>query len=132
MEVKIDATVVDAWTEFIRMRDRGAIEYLDEYSRNIIYAVAAAEARGEKISKRRILRTLRPKTHSAIANRITALTTMGWLAYENDPSDSRVKNFRLTPKSIAMVNLFSDTLKRVVKERSDNDVGETTQGFEYE
>ena len=48
MEVKIDATVVDAWTEFIRLRERGAMEDLDETSRTIIYIVAGAEARGEK------------------------------------------------------------------------------------
>ena len=115
MDQPLDATIVDAWTEFIALREQGVIEELDEKSRNIIYAVAAAEKRGEKINQNGILKALKPKSHMPILSRLNALTRTGWLAKEIDPADRRMKIMRLTPKSVAMLNLMSKTIRSVVK-----------------
>lgn len=119
MSLQFDATVVDAWTEFIRLRERGVIEELDEKSRTIIYMVAAAEARGEKISQNCLLRTLKPRSSIIIVRRIDALAKAGWLEKEKNLSDGRRKNLRLTPKAIAMVNLLSGMLKTVVRQAAE-------------
>ena len=115
MDVKLDATVVDAWTEFITLRDKGMIDDLDEKSRNIIYAVAAAEARSEKINQKGILAALRPRSHMPVLSRINALIRTGWLRTETDPSDRRIKNVHLTHKSKALVNRLSEVVKAAVK-----------------
>lgn len=115
MDVKLDATVVDAWTEFISLRDRGMIDDLDEKSRSIIYAVAAAEARSEKINQKGILAALKPRSHMPVLSRINALIRTGWLRTEMDPSDRRIKNVRLTQKSLALVNRLSEVVKAAVK-----------------
>jgi len=118
MDVKLDATIVDAWTEFISLRDKGIIEDLDEKSRNIIYAVAAAEARSEKINQKGILVALKPRSHMPVLSRINALVRTGWLRSETDPSDRRIKNLHLTHKSMALVNRLSEVVKAAVKRTS--------------
>lgn len=115
MEIKIDAAVVDAWTEFISLREQGSLEDLDEQTRSIIYVVAAAEMRGEKINQRGILRTLKPQSAMPILTRLNELIADGWLVKDVDDADRRIKNVHLTPKSIALVNLLSATLRKVVK-----------------
>lgn len=115
MDQPLDATIVDAWTEFIRLQEQGAFEDLDDKSRNIIYVVAAAEARGERINQKIILKVLKPKSHMPILSRLNALVRTGWLAKEIDPADRRMKIMRLTPKSVAMLNLMSKTIRSVVK-----------------
>jgi hypothetical protein len=115
MDVKLDATIVDAWTEFISLRDKGLIEDLDEKSRNIIYAVAAAQARSEKINQKGILAALRPRSHMPVLSRINALIRTGWLRAETDPADRRIKNLHLTLKSTELVNRLSEVLKTAVK-----------------
>lgn len=115
MDVKLDATIVDAWREFISLRDKGVIEDLDEKSRNIIYAVAAAQARSEKINQKGILAALRPRSHMPVLSRINALIRTGWLRAETDPADRRIKNLHLTQKSMELVNRLSEVLKAAVK-----------------
>lgn len=115
MNLQLDATIVDAWTEFIRLQEQGSIEDLDEKSRNIIYVVAAAEARGEKANQKCVLKALKPRSHMPILSRLNALIRQGWLSKENDPNDRRMKNLRLTAKSIAHINVLSATLRKVVK-----------------
>lgn len=114
MNLQFDAAIVDTWTEFIRLQEQGAID-LDEKSRSIIYAVAAAETRGEKINQNGLLKALKPKSHMPILSRLNALIRLGWLAKEVDATDGRMKIVRLTPKSIAMLNLMSKTIRSAVK-----------------
>jgi hypothetical protein len=115
MDVKLDATIVDAWREFISLRDKGVIEDLDEKSRNIIYAVAAAQARSEKINQKGILAALKPRSHMPVLSRINALIRTGWLRAETDPADRRIKNLHLTQKSRELVNRLSEVIKEAVK-----------------
>lgn len=98
------------------LRQKGIIEDLDEKSQTIIYAVAGAEARGEKINQKCVLRVLAPKFAMPIIGRINALIRQGLLRVEKDATDQRVKYLRLTPKSIALVNVLSSTLKKVVNQ----------------
>ncbi len=115
MPLRIDATFVDVWTEFICLREQGVIEDLDEKSQSIIYVVAAAEARHEHITKRGVLKALKPRSIQPMTVRMAELLRDGWLSAEEDANDRRVKNLRLTQKSIMMINILSHTLKKVVK-----------------
>lgn len=132
MEINIDATVVDAWTEFISLREQGSLEDLDEQTRSIIYVVAAAEMRGEKINQRGILRILKPQSAMPILSRINELIADGWLVKDVDEADRRIKNIHLTPKSIALVNLLSATLRKVVKPVSAIAAGLMTLLMDYD
>lgn len=118
MDVKLDTTIADAWTEFMSLRDKGVIEDLDEKSRSIIYAVAAAEARSDKINQKGVLAVLKPRSHMPVLSRINALIRTGWLSAETDPSDRRIKNLCLTAKSRVLVNLLSGVLRKAVRNAS--------------
>lgn len=116
MTQQLDATIVDAWMEFMSLREKGTIEDLDEKHRTIIYVVAGAEARGEKINQKCVLSSLGPRSAMPIISRINALVRRGFLTAEKDLTDQRIKYLRLTPKSIAMVNVLSAILKRVANQ----------------
>lgn len=118
MDVKLDATIADAWTEFMSLRDKGVIEDLDEKSRSIIYAVATAEVRSDKINQKGVLAVLKPRSHMPVLSRINALIRTGWLCAETDPDDRRIKNLRLTAKSRMLVNRLSDIVKKAVRNAS--------------
>lgn len=118
MDVKLDSTIAEAWAEFMSLRDKGLIEDLDEKSRSIIYAVATAEARSDKINQKGVLAVLRPRSHMPVLSRINTLIRTGWLSAETDPSDRRIKNLRLTAKSRMLVNRLSDVVRRAVKNAS--------------
>lgn len=114
MNNQLDATIVAAWTELTSLRERGPTEVIDDKCQSIIYAVAAAETRGEPINQNGLLRALKPKSNMPILSRTNALIRTGWLKVEKNEADRRNKYLRLTPKSIAMVNALSRTLKSVV------------------
>jgi len=116
MKTKLDATFVDAWTEFVTLREQGRIEELDEKVRHIIYIVAAAESRNENITQKGILRALKPKSSAPVTARIKELVRDGWLRAETHRHDKRTKNFYLTPKSTTMVNVLSGIVKKAVRQ----------------
>lgn len=114
MAQNIDYTMIDVWRAMSTLHARDECAFLDQKSRDIIFAVAEAEAQQKPLSYGALIALLRPRSQMPLYSRLRLLMREGWLSAKPDPNDKRAKTLHLTPKSAAFVNSLSSAIKRVV------------------
>jgi predicted transcriptional regulator len=112
---RIDSVVIDAWTEFIRLCEMGALDSLDHKSRDILFAVAKQHSRGEPVMVTDVVASVKSvSSYSATVNRIRMLVSNGWLEAEVENKRNRGTAYSLTPKSISFINNLSQIIRNHV------------------
>lgn len=112
MEPKLDSFIVDAWTEFIRLRKMEALEDLDTKSQDILFIVGGSQMRGERVIATDIVAALRwSSSYSTTIVRLRKLVSDGWLVTTVVNNRGRSTNYRLTPKAIQYMNTLSQVIR---------------------